>query len=99
MERKGNIASERIRRDGRHPPWWLPLRRLRSLSGTSCALNPEIAPHCSRFRGRSLRFESCRPKKNAPEWEHFFWVDRIRTCGMTAPKAVGLPLADDPKMP
>ena len=25
-----------------------------------------------------------------------FWVDRIRTCGIPAPKAGGLPLADDP---
>ena len=27
---------------------------------------------------------------------HSFWVDRIRTCGIPAPKAGGLPLADDP---
>lgn len=28
--------------------------------------------------------------------EALIWVGRIRTCGMTAPKAVVLPLDDDP---
>ena len=92
------LIVDRIRRDGRARP-------VHSLCGVSvrCLPRPvagfqKLLRTARNFWNHSLRFESCRPKKNAPEWEHFFWVDRIRTCGMTAPKAVGLPLADDPKM-
>jgi len=55
------LPVDRIRHSSRRPPVCSFRGRLRSLSGTSCALTPGIAPHCSQFRGRSLRFESCRP--------------------------------------
>ena len=58
------------------------------------------------FRLLNLPIPS-RRKLNAANYEHIglafstriiSWVDRIRTCGILAPKARGLPLADDPKL-
>ena len=104
------LIVDRIRRDGRRPPvcslcgasvrFRAPpvpesekkLRTARFFFPTTHYVSNPVAP-ASIFYNK---------KKEFPDFfRKLFlrWVDRIRTCGMTAPKAVGLPLADDPKMP
>ena len=83
----------------------LPLRRLRSLNSTSCRVFPK-----KKAPTRLAFFRAAHSVSN-PVGKFIFkikktfsflkkaflsWADRIRTCGMRAPKARVLPLDDGP---
>ena len=80
-------------------------RAASSLTVPSVKLCPSNATP-ARIFGSLIRFESryfillniiLNKKKELLQFvEALSWVGRIRTCGMTAPKAVVLPLDDDP---